>query len=104
MMAVTEDTIRNQKIVAWFANNISVPTGPERYFGLPGLIMELDIDDGAVLITAIKVEMKPVTELLPLPKKMRGKKITGAEYGKLVKTTLDNAIKGRRYPYMSVRF
>jgi GLPGLI family protein len=104
MMAVTEDTIRNQKIVAWFANNIAVSAGPERYFGLPGLIMELDIDDGAVVITAVKVEMKPVGELIQLPKKIKAKKIGGREYDKLVQTTLQTAIKGRRYPYSSVRF
>ncbi|HEV7382261.1 MAG TPA: GLPGLI family protein [Dyadobacter sp.] len=104
MMAVTEDTVRSQKIVAWFANNLSVPAGPERYFGLPGLIMELDIDDGAVIITAVKVDIKPVGEAIQLPKKMKGKKITGKEYDKLVKTTLDTAIKGRRYPYSAVRF
>jgi GLPGLI family protein len=97
MMAVTEDTVRNQKITAWFANNLSVSGGPERYYGLPGLIMELDIDDGAVIITAVKVEIQ-------LPKKMKGKKITGKEYDKMVKTTLETAIKGRRYPYSSVRF
>lgn len=104
MMAVTQDTIRGQKIVAWFANNIPVPAGPERYFGLPGLIMELDIDDGAVLITATKVDMKPVGEQVKLDKKLKGKKITGVQYDKMIKTTLQDAIKGHRYPYSSIRF
>jgi GLPGLI family protein len=104
MMATTEDTVRNQKIVAWFANDIPSSAGPERYFGLPGLIMELDIDDGAVVITAVKVEMKPVAEDLKLPKKMKGKKITGKEYNKLIKDVMDTAIKGHRYPYSAVRF
>jgi GLPGLI family protein len=104
MMATTQDTVRNQKIVAWFANNIPSSAGPERYFGLPGLIMELDIDDGAVIITAINVEMKPVAEELKLPKKSKGKKITGIEYNKMIKDVLDTAIKGHRYPYSAVRF
>jgi GLPGLI family protein len=104
MMAMTEDTIRKQKIVAWFANNIPSSAGPERYFGLPGLIMELDIDDGAVIITALSVEMKPVAEQLKLTKKFKGKKITGTAYDLMIKNILDTAIKGHRYPYSAVRF
>jgi len=104
MMAVTQDTIRNQKIVAWFANNIPASAGPERYYGLPGLIMELDIDDGAVIITAVSVEMKPVAEQLKFGKKPKGKKISGTEYDKMIKNILQTAIKGHRYPYTAVRF
>ena len=29
------------KAIAWFTTDISIPTGPERYYGLPGLIVEL---------------------------------------------------------------
>ncbi|CAG4994616.1 hypothetical protein DYBT9275_01430 [Dyadobacter sp. CECT 9275] len=104
MMAVTEDTIRGQKIVAWFANNIAVSAGPEKYFGLPGLIMELDIDDGAVIISAIKVEMKPVSEQLVLPKKIKGKKIGASDYDKLIAGIIRDSNKGRRNPYWSIRY
>ncbi|WP_297971802.1 GLPGLI family protein [uncultured Capnocytophaga sp.] len=30
-----------RKAIAWFTTDIPIPTGPERYYGLPGLIVEL---------------------------------------------------------------
>ena len=104
MMAVSKDTIRNQTITAWFANDIAVPSGPEKYFGLPGLILELDINDGDVLITAEKIELKPVDKELVLPKKMKGKKITETQYNTMLSEHIRTSMKGQRNPYWSVRY
>ncbi|HEV7347144.1 GLPGLI family protein [Telluribacter sp.] len=104
MMAVTEDTIRNQKIVAWFADDIPVQAGPERYFGLPGLIMELNINDGDVIISAINVEMKPVEEEVKLPKKLKGRKVTDAEYDRIITTHIKDSMKSHRNPYWAIRY
>ncbi|WP_247237407.1 GLPGLI family protein [Telluribacter sp. SYSU D00476] len=104
MMAVTEDTIRNQKITAWFADDIPVQAGPERYFGLPGLIMELSLNDGDVVITATNIEMKPVVEELKLPKKLKGRKITDADYDKIISTHIRDSIKSHRNPYWAIRY
>jgi GLPGLI family protein len=104
MMAVAEDTIKGQKIVAWFANDIPLSAGPERYFGLPGLIMETDVNDGEVIITAIKVEKKAVGEDIKLPKKMKGKKLTSAEYNRMMRKFIDDSIKSRRNPYWAIRY
>ena len=105
MMAVSKDTVKNQTITAWFANDIASPSGPEKYFGLPGLILELDINDGDVVITADKVELKPVTaEQLALPKKMKGKKVNQAQYNAILDDLITTSIKGRRNPYWSIRY
>jgi len=50
--ATTYDSVRKQKVKAWFALDIPLSIGPDRWFGLPGVILEADLNDGAVVITA----------------------------------------------------
>lgn len=104
MMATAEDTIKEQKIVAWFAADVPLSVGPERYFGLPGLIMEVDVNDGEMTLTAVKVEKKAVDEDIKLPKKMKGKKLTTEEYNRMIRKFIDDSIKSRRNPYGIVRY
>jgi GLPGLI family protein len=104
MMAVTEDTIKNQQITAWFADNIPVSIGPELYGGLPGLILELDINEGDIVITAKKVEMKAITEDINIPKKLKGKKITEPQYNTLVSTHIRDSMKAHRNPFWSIPY
>jgi GLPGLI family protein len=103
MKAETTDPIRGQKIAAWFAQDIPVPAGPERYFGLPGLIMELDINEGDVILEAVKVELKPVDKELALPK-TKGKKIKDTEYDALLSKHIADSIKANRNPYWAIRY
>jgi len=80
MNAFWEDTVKQQKITAWFALDMPVPAGPERLCGLPGIILEADINDGALLLTADRIQLKKLTKELDLPKKVKGKRITEAEF------------------------
>jgi GLPGLI family protein len=80
MSAVLEDTLKFQTIVAWFALDIPMSGGPEGYYGLPGMILEIDINDGAKVITADKIEDKALTTELEAPKKPKGKKVTYDQY------------------------
>lgn len=80
MNAFYEDTLKKQKVVGWFAMDMIMGGGPERYFGLPGMILEIDINDGAKIITAEKIELKPLTNELNFPKKAKGKKIKEKDY------------------------
>lgn len=104
MMAVTEDTIKDQKITAWFADNLPLSVGPDLYGGLPGVIMELDVNDGALVITATKVEMKTITEDINVPKKIKGKKLNEAQYKTLVGTHIKDSIKAHRNPFWSLPY
>ncbi|GAB3895268.1 hypothetical protein GCM10028803_11560 [Larkinella knui] len=104
MKAETTDPIKQQKIVAWFAQDIPVSAGPEQYFGLPGLILELDINDGSVLVTATRVEMKDVSKELATTKKTKGKKIKTADYDKLIKDHIQTSIKSQENPYWTMRY
>lgn len=103
MKAVTVDTVKKQTITAWFAQDIPVQAGPERYFGLPGLILELDINDVDVTIIASKVEFKKLTNEFNL-KKIKGKKISDAEYNKIIADFIKESIKGFRNPYWGLRY
>ena len=101
--AETFDPVKNQKITAWFAQDIPVAAGPERYFGLPGLILELDINDGDVVVAAQKVELKNVQKELALPK-MKGKKIKVADYNQMIQKHIAESMKAQRNPFWSMRY
>lgn len=92
MNASMNDTLRKQKTVVWFALDMPVSAGPDRFTGLPGIILEADVNDGALIITADKIDLKPLTTQLEVPAKIKGKKIDMAEYNKLI----ENQIKERK--------
>ncbi|MEI6765435.1 MAG: GLPGLI family protein [Bacteroidota bacterium] len=99
MNASLNDTLMNQKVVAWFALDIPVPAGPDRFFGLPGLILEVNINNGAKIMTAEKVELKTLTTEFDLPKKLKGKQITGTAYEAMIKKFLDEKRKAEEFPW-----
>lgn len=104
MKAETEDPIKKQKITAWFAQDIPVPAGPERYNGLPGVILELNLNDGDVMIEATSVVLKKITpDDLKLPK-MKGKKINDAAYDALIRQHITDSMTSQRNPYWAVRY
>ena len=99
MNAETEDTIKKQKITAWFAQDIPVSAGPEMMNSLPGLILELDVNDGDVTIEATNVTFRPLTpEDTKLPKQ-KGKKLTDADYDDVLRKRIVESIASRRNPY-----
>lgn len=101
--ATTTDVIKNQAITAWFAQDIPIQAGPERFAGLPGLILELDINSGDVVVEATKVEFKPTATELKLPK-LKGKRVTAAAFDKLLKDHIATSIKDQQNPYWSIRY
>jgi GLPGLI family protein len=103
MKATTFDAVRDQQIVAWFAQDIPVSAGPERYAGLPGLILELDINNGDVVIEAKSVVFKPVSAEIKLPK-VKGKRIKESDYTMLISNHIAQSIKAHRYPFYSIRY
>ena len=84
MNAMLKDTLRHQETIAWFALDMPNSAGPERFFGLPGMVLEVDINNGALMITADKIELKTLTHELAVPEKIKGKKIDSDEYQKLI--------------------
>ena len=70
---VTSDTIN---IEAWFTPEIPVSQGPDDFWGLPGLIME--ITDGKITYLCTKVILNP-EEGVKIKKPSKGKKVTPEE-------------------------
>lgn len=79
--AELQDTSRT--VVAWFSPQIPVATGPSRYNQLPGLILEVDIDNGKQVITASKIEFKTL-EPGSIQRPEKGKKVTQEEFDNIV--------------------
>ena len=81
------------KIVAWFAADIPVPAGPDFQGQLPGLILELDINNGRTIFKAL--ELSPKVNANAIKQPTRGKKISGEEYAKEQSKMMDEMMKSR---------
>ncbi len=79
---------KDMDVVAWFADAIISPVGPESYGQLPGVILELDVDNGGTVYLAKEVKKTVDTKELKEPKK--GKVVTPEEYMKLMQQMMQN--------------
>jgi GLPGLI family protein len=104
MKAETYNPVCDQKVYAWFTDQIPISGGPEGYHGLPGMILELDVDDGTVLVTASKVEISTTSVELPLPKKIKGKKIERTELNARLSDYIEKSKEMQRNPYWTIRY
>ena len=77
-MENVKDTLQ---ITVWFTPEIPVSHGPENYFGLPGLILEVQ-NQGRTLICE-KIELNPSSDPVVIERPSKGKEITLAEFKKI---------------------
>ena len=104
MKAETYDPVKDQTIYAWFADGIIFSGGPEGYGGLPGMILELDINNGDVIVTATDINLTSDKVKLPIPKKMKGKTVKMKEFDEMVSSYIEESIEGERNPYWRIRY
>lgn len=69
-------------VVAWFTPSISSPIGPGDFYGLPGAILMVDVDNGRRIYEALDVTMDGEAPEFEAP--TQGKKISKEEYDKMV--------------------
>lgn len=68
-------------ITAWYAPEIPVNQGPEKYWGLPGLILE--VTDGKTTILCSKIVLNPKDKAeIKMP--VNGKEVSQKEYDEIV--------------------
>ena len=69
-------------VTAWYTPQIPVNQGPGEYWGLPGLILELNSGRTTILCTKIEINPKDKVEIKAPTK---GKVVTKKEYAQIVK-------------------
>ena len=103
MKAETIDTVKDQKIIAWFTDQIPLSYGPAEYNGLPGVILEINKNDGNLVIVADEIHLGKKTTTLKQVK-MKGKKIKQAQFNELISKHIVESIKSQRNPYWSIDY
>jgi GLPGLI family protein len=69
-------------VTAWYTPQIPVSTGPDTYYGLPGLILELNAGRTVMLCTEVAISTK---EALEIEAPRKGEEVSRDEYNKIVK-------------------
>ena len=77
---------KENTITAWYCPEIPVNQGPENYWGLPGLILEVNDGKTVMLCTKIVMNAKDKVEIKPATK---GKQVTQTEYNDIVKKKME---------------
>ncbi|WP_034061377.1 GLPGLI family protein [Lacinutrix jangbogonensis] len=72
---------KEEEVVAWYTMQIAVNNGPADFWGLPGLILE--INSGRTTILCSKIVMNP-SEKQDIKKPTKGDTVTRAEYTEIV--------------------
>jgi len=83
---------KEQTVVVWYTEDIPASIGPDTYAGLPGAILEVDMDNGANLTTAIEVSAKYPKKELVQPTK--GDKMNRAQFQEAMKKIMEDMQKG----------
>lgn len=82
-------------ITAWYTPEIPVSTGPDEYWGLPGLILE--INKGKTTTLCTEIVLNP-TEKVEIKAPKKGEKVTRKEYNAIIKKKMEemqDRFKGR---------
>lgn len=83
---------KETELVVWYAENIPVSFGPDNYSGLPGVIMEIDQDNGATVTTAVEVSAKYPKKELVAPSK--GDKMNRAQFQENMQKLMQDMQRG----------
>jgi len=77
-----EEKIELVPVIAWYSMDIPVSHGPGDYWGLPGLILEINAGNTQILCTKIVINPK---EKADISEPSKGKVVTQKEYDEILK-------------------
>lgn len=80
------EAVQQIEVVAWYTPQIPVNNGPGEYWGLPGLILE--INSGRTTILCTEIVLNP-SEKQVIDAPSKGKEITREKYNETVKTKME---------------
>lgn len=83
---------KEMEITVWYAEDIPVSVGPDAFSGLPGAILEVDVDNGANITKATEISSKYPKKELVQPTK--GDKMTRAQFAEEMKKLMQNMQQG----------
>ena len=78
---------KEQIVTVWFTTEIPVSNGPNNYWGLPGLILE--VNDGKTVLLCSKIILNP-KEKFEIKKPKKGKVITREAFDKITAKKLES--------------
>ena len=91
-----KEAVKMVAVTAWYTPQIPVSSGPGVYFGLPGLILE--INEGRTTMLCTEIVLNP-SEVVEIKKPTKGKEVNRQEYNRIVKektAELKEQFKSRR--------
>lgn len=80
-LKIKEETIPTTIVTAWYTPQIPISQGPLEYWGLPGLILEVNVGNTTMLCS--KIIMNP-DEKLKIEAPQKGKEATKKEYKSII--------------------
>ena len=94
-------TPKETEVTVWYTEDITASVGPDNYLGLPGAILEVDMDNGANVTTATEVITKYPKKDLVQPTK--GDKMNKAQFQDAMKKIIEDMQKGGGMGGMRIR-
>ncbi|MDR0205944.1 MAG: GLPGLI family protein [Bacteroidales bacterium] len=105
MNATYYDSIKGKEVVAWFALDLPVPLGPNKYCGLPGMILEINEANGALVYTATNVLLSEEKIVIEKPEVKKSRKVITAKlYDKIVLDYINECKKMQRPYFFGISF
>jgi GLPGLI family protein len=80
------EQIKEKTITAWYCPEIPINQGPDKYWGLPGLILE--VNDGTTILLCSKIVLNS-KDKVEIKAPTKGKQVTQKEYDEIVKKKME---------------